>query len=237
MKTYEQKIERSAGLPGGVSSVSIIQHDLKNSLGVLVLLLDLSRHAGNEVATARQLAQTGQVIARLRAQLDAAAAELAGRPAPVTERLAADRVVNYVAANFAATLPPTVRLVLEVTVGLPAVALGAVEFERLLANLLINAGQALPPAGGVLRVTAHRAADGQAVVVSVADTGVGMAPEMVARLGEATVTTRPEGHGVGWLSVVHLVRQAGGGLAVESAPGVGTCVTVTLPGMGEIGNR
>lgn len=205
-----------------------LAHDLKNSLGILLLLLDVSRRAGDATA-AGLAAQLAQLIGRLRAQIEQAEAELGGRAAPEPERLATDRVVGYVGACFAATLPASVRLELAVTVGLPAVALSAVGLERVLGNLLANARESLPLAGGSLRVTAHLATAGRAVVLTVADTGAGLPPEVLALLGEPGLTTKAAGHGVGLGSVKRQVEQAGGSLALTSVVGAGTQVTVTLP--------
>ncbi|QRK10521.1 PhnD/SsuA/transferrin family substrate-binding protein [Archangium violaceum] len=98
-------------------------------------------------------------------------------------------------------------------------------------NLLLNAVQSmneLDAARNVLRVATYTGPAGE-VVVEVQDTGVGMPPEVLARLFEPFFTTRPASMGLG-LSVSHaIVTSLGGTLRAESREGVGTLLTVILP--------
>ena len=97
--------------------------------------------------------------------------------------------------------------------------------RQLVLNLLLNAAQALG-AGGRASVT-HRA-DGQQVVVTIRDDGVGMAPEVLARVREPFFSTRSGGNGLG-LAIADRIAQAHGGvLEIESAPARGTEVRVRL---------
>lgn len=93
-------------------------------------------------------------------------------------------------------------------------------------NLMLNALDAMPE-GGTLTVTA--AARGRAIEVAFEDTGAGMSPEQLKRLGEPFHTTKAQGSGLGWFLTRRLVDSAGGALDVRSAPGRGTTVTVRLP--------
>ncbi|PTL76794.1 sensor histidine kinase [Vitiosangium sp. GDMCC 1.1324] len=97
-------------------------------------------------------------------------------------------------------------------------------------NLLLNAVQAmseLDATRNVLRVATYTGPAGE-VVVEVQDTGVGMPPEVLARLFEPFFTTRPASTGLG-LSVSHaIITSLGGTLRAESREGVGTTFTVIL---------
>jgi signal transduction histidine kinase len=99
-------------------------------------------------------------------------------------------------------------------------------------NLAVNALEAMPN-GGELVVTVERIAfrDGPGVQVSIRDTGVGMPPEIVARIWEPFYTTKPMGRGTGLgLATVHgTIHQAGGDVDVESTPGVGSTFRLRLP--------
>jgi two-component system NtrC family sensor kinase len=98
-------------------------------------------------------------------------------------------------------------------------------------NLLLNAAQAMSDkdaARNLLRVATRTSPSGE-VVVEIQDTGEGIKPEVHARLFEPFFTTRPSSMGMG-MPVSHaIVTSLGGTLRVESAPGVGTRITVTLP--------
>ena len=114
------------------------------------------------------------------------------------------------------------------------------QLGQLLVNLCMNARDAMPT-GGRLRVTvANRTLAGGAggpggrfVCLEVADTGAGMAPEVMARIYEPFFTTKGPDRGTGLgLAVVHgIVEQHGGWIECESAPGRGTTFRVHLPAL------
>jgi signal transduction histidine kinase len=107
------------------------------------------------------------------------------------------------------------------------------ELGQVFLNLLVNAAQALPPGApdaNVVEVKVGADARGWAVV-EVRDTGVGMAPEVRARVFEPFFTTKPPGVGTGLGLAVSrgIVEDAGGAIEVESAPGKGSVFRVLLP--------
>ena len=98
--------------------------------------------------------------------------------------------------------------------------------RQLIWNLSRNALQAMPE-GGELVITAKRR--GHATVLSWTDTGVGMDEEIRRRAFEPFVTSHSEGTGLGLAVVYAAVEDHGGTIAIDSAPGKGTTVTVELP--------
>jgi signal transduction histidine kinase len=113
------------------------------------------------------------------------------------------------------------------------------QLESALLNLCVNARDAMPQGGTLAIVTRNftqsagpqlDAPLGEYVVLSVSDTGEGMAPEIVAHAFEPLYTTKPEGKGSGLgLSQVHaFAKQSGGSVAIESAIGRGTTVKIFL---------
>ena len=105
------------------------------------------------------------------------------------------------------------------------------ELRELLTNLIFNAVDALP-LGGAVTVRTWPSEDGRAVL-EVADTGTGMDEETRRRCLEPFFTTKGEkGTGLG-LSMVHgTVRRHGGELDIDSTPGQGTTIRITLPAWG-----
>ena len=113
---------------------------------------------------------------------------------------------------------------------------------QVLMNLVVNARDAMP-GGGELRVSTRnvsvKAADladsrvprGDYAVLSICDSGIGMSPEVQARLFEAFFTTKPKGKGTGLgLATCHtIVKQCGGYIVVESASGKGSTFEVYFP--------
>ncbi|WP_338661398.1 response regulator [Pararoseomonas sp. SCSIO 73927] len=114
------------------------------------------------------------------------------------------------------------------------------QLELALLNLCINARDAMPNGGTItiatedVTVAAEQVPDlpaGDYVRVTVADTGTGMPPEVLARVLEPFFTTKEvgKGTGLGLPMVYGLVQQSGGGLTIESRPGEGTRVALYLP--------
>ncbi len=101
--------------------------------------------------------------------------------------------------------------------------------KEALLNLLANAIEATP-AGGRIAVIARPAdgADGGAMI-EVRDTGRGIKPDDLARLGTSFFTTRDGGTGLGVVLAHNVVAQHGGTMHYASAPGRGTSVTIRLP--------
>jgi PAS domain S-box-containing protein len=115
----------------------------------------------------------------------------------------------------------------------PQVAANASQLRQALLNLLKNAVQAIPEgAGGSHEITLTTGTDraGRAFV-EVRDSGEGIKPETLKHVFDPFFTTRPVGSGMGLgLSVCHgIVAAHGGEIDIESRPGAGTTVRVTLP--------
>jgi len=93
-------------------------------------------------------------------------------------------------------------------------------------NLVINAQEAMPD-GGRLIITAQRSGDD--AVVSVADTGVGIAPELRERVVRPFFSTKGSGTGLGLSVTKRVIHDHGGELSFESEPGKGTTFIIRIP--------
>ncbi len=102
------------------------------------------------------------------------------------------------------------------------------QIEQVIVSLAVNARDAMPQGG---RLTIETTTNGSHAWISIADTGVGMSPEVQARLFEPFFTTkeRGQGTGLGLATAYGIVNQAGGHIAVASEPGRGSVFTVSLP--------
>jgi signal transduction histidine kinase len=119
--------------------------------------------------------------------------------------------------------------------------------ELAIMNLAVNARDAMPTGGEiVIRTTCERVGrtpdcvpgppglpPGSYVRISVADSGVGMSPEVLAQAGVLFFTTKPHGQGtgLGLAGARGFAERAGGTLCIESEQGRGTTVTLLLPAM------
>jgi signal transduction histidine kinase len=117
------------------------------------------------------------------------------------------------------------RVSLEVK-GRPLASIHRGKIEQVVVNLVRNAVQASPEGG---EVTVTVAETGGAAEVTVEDRGGGMAPEVLARLGEPFFTTKERGSGLGFGISRRIIAEHGGRLDVDSTQGVGTRVTLRLP--------
>jgi two-component system NtrC family sensor kinase len=103
------------------------------------------------------------------------------------------------------------------------------QIQQALLALFVNAVEAMN-GGGTLRLAVDRDASGN-TIISIADTGTGIAAEELPHIFEPFYTTKKEGNGVGLgLSVVYgIVERHGGTVSVQSEPGKGTVFTMTFP--------
>jgi len=141
------------------------------------------------------------------------------------------------------TLGSGIEIVSSFSSPLPSVKIDPAQFERVLANLVVNARDAMPSGGTVKLETSTVELDeaearhhqvlspGLYVCLTVRDDGVGMTPEVMSRIFEPFFTTKElgRGTGLGLATVYGVVRQAGGAVVVDSSPGHGSVFRVFLP--------
>jgi signal transduction histidine kinase len=100
------------------------------------------------------------------------------------------------------------------------------QLQQVLWNIMLNGMQAMG-SGGVLTVSLERREP--FAVITIADTGVGIAPDQIERIFKPFFTTKHKGTGLGMTICSRIVEQHGGSLALASSPGEGTRVTIQLP--------
>jgi len=220
---HAQKMEAVGRLAGGVA------HDFNNLLlvirGYAELALqkvetrdDSSAEIGEVVAAAEKAASlTGQLLAFSRRQV----------MNPETFDL------RDVVADMVKLLQRLIGENVELTTVWPddptLIHADRAQIEQVVANLAVNARDAMPDGGHLSIEVARAADDGQALLI-VRDDGRGMDAATGAQIFEPFFTTKgAEGTGLG-LSMVHgIISQSGGQIAVDSEPGQGTTFTITLP--------
>ena len=229
-----QKLEAMGQLTGGVA------HDFNNLLTPILGGLDLLNRNGIGNDRERRLIdgalQSAERAKTLVQRLLAFARRQPLKPRPVD--IAA--LVLDMGHLIASTTGPQIKVVVEAGDDLPAAMADANQLEMALLNLSVNARDAMPD-GGTLRITVstetlgpvHEALlpPGDYIRLSVADTGMGMDEDTIARAIEPFFSTKGIGKGTGLgLSMVHgLASQLGGALTLASKPGVGTNIELWLP--------
>lgn len=101
------------------------------------------------------------------------------------------------------------------------------DIHQLLLNLYRNAIEATE-AGGTIRVQVGLTEEKEPYL-AVSDTGCGMTPEMVAKVGTPFTTTKPNGTGLGLVQCKHIAESYGAKLSIRSQPRQGTHVTIRFP--------
>ncbi|TLM65764.1 MAG: sensor histidine kinase [Deltaproteobacteria bacterium] len=111
---------------------------------------------------------------------------------------------------------------------LPLVAADPNKLKQVVINLVMNAAQAM---GGAGTITLRTCRAGDMVELTVADTGPGISAELIEKIFDPFFTTKPEGEGTGLGLYLcrTIVRELGGELSVDSAPGAGATFRVRLP--------
>ena len=208
-----------------------ISHDVKNAIGAI---LPLAQQAREELQAGtfdravlaqdlQQIEQSAQICQRIFDGM----LQLARSGVRPPERASLPRILQG-SVGILGTRVRRLGVTLELRIpdGLPDVHAGHGGLEQLFLNLLTNALDAMP-AGGRLRVTA-RPLGHDRIEVKVADTGAGIPAEQLKRIHEPFYTTKDDGFGLGLAICRSILWENGGDMRVESAPGRGTTVTVTL---------
>ncbi|HYE00826.1 MAG TPA: ATP-binding protein [Alphaproteobacteria bacterium] len=236
MLRQAQKMEAVGQLTGGIA------HDFNNLMTVVAGNLELlRRRLKAEAPEIRRTVDNAMVgverAAKLTSQLLSFARKQPLRPQVVDM----NRLVAGMDMLLVRALGEKVRLETRLAPELPPVEADPNQLESALLNLAVNARDAMPE-GGTLTVATECPAEpppdlppemapGRYVVVSVADTGAGMTPEVLERAVEPFFTTKEvgRGSGLGLSQVYGFAQQSRGHLAIESAPGRGTTVRLYLP--------
>ncbi len=231
------KMEAVGQLTGGIA------HDFNNMLAVILGGLNLLQ---------RKLARGETDVDRF----VEGAIDGAQRAATLTQRLLAfsrqqplspePLIINKLVAGMSELLDRTlgehVKVETVLAAGLWQVKADPAQLENAILNLAVNARDAMAGGGRLTIETQNAFVDdayareyaikaGQYVMIAVADTGAGMAPEVIAKAFDPFFTTKGAGKGTGLgLSQVYgFVRQSGGHVKIYSELGVGTSVKIYLP--------
>ena len=209
-----------------------LAHEIRNPLSTLTLNLELLREdlerpgAAAERRILRKLETIGQEAKRLEQILDDFL-RFAGKHEIQLRVQSVNAVLQDVAAFYEERLARGgVQVRTSFADNLPPVALDAGLLKQAVSNLVLNAEAAMPN-GGDLMLSTQRAKRGACIHVT--DTGVGIRPEDLDKIGRPYYSTRQGGTGLGLPTVHRIVKEHGGTLEVHSEPGRGTRFTLWFP--------
>ena len=215
-----QKMEAIGRLAGGVA------HDFNNLLTAILgyadfLVEDVPPESRSDVENIQKAGRTAIALTR---QLLAFSRQQVVQPEIVD--------VNTVVSNTDKLLRRLLRedivVRLSLQPDLPSITADPGQIEQIVLNLAVNARDAMPE-GGTLTIATS--SEPSRVVLTVIDTGCGMTDDVKARMFEPFFTTKPfgKGTGLGLATVYGIVQQTHGEIDVNTAPGLGTTVRISLP--------
>jgi two-component system cell cycle sensor histidine kinase/response regulator CckA len=232
-----QKMEALGQLAGGVA------HDFNNLLTGISGFAKFALEQVPQGSSARE--DIGEVL-KLAKRAEALTRQLLAfsRKQPLQrEVLNINRIVNEMMKMLGRLINENIELVFILAPDLGNVNADPGQLEQVLANLTLNARDAMPSGGKLTVETANAFLDqdyasanigatpGAYVMLTVADTGCGMNDNIRQHIFEPFFTTKPQGKGTGLgLSTVYgIVNQLKGSIRVDSKPGRGTTFTIYLP--------
>jgi two-component system, cell cycle sensor histidine kinase and response regulator CckA len=231
-----QKMEAVGRLAGGVA------HDFNNLLTGIIGYADLLRAAlppeSELQADAEEVRKAAERAASLTRQLLAFSRRQVLQP----QILSLNQAVGEMERMLRRLIGEDVELVTDTAPDLGAVEADPGQIEQVIANLVVNARDAMPAGGRLIVRTANVEVNGHPrtepqmrpgsyVLLSVSDSGTGMDTETQSRMFEPFFTTKDvgKGTGLGLATVYGIVKQSGGYIWVTSAPGAGTTFDIFLP--------
>jgi len=219
----QEKLAVLGQLAGGVG------HELRNPLGAIknaVYFLDMVTEAPDP-ETKEMLEILQQEVTKSEGIISDLLDFARTRP-PTRRKIAINAVVQETLSRI--DVPESIEVISRLEEISPVILADPDQLDQIFSNILHNGIQALPEGGQLTLETGLESPEWLAVTI--ADTGVGMPAETLAKIFEPLFTTRAKGIGLGLAIVKTLVEGHGGTVAAESKPGQGSRFTVRLPFQG-----
>jgi signal transduction histidine kinase len=209
-----------------------LAHDLSNSLNSAKLRLRTLRITAKE--------EQGPVVDALERSIDDATRRVQNLREYVTSRReenaqlvdveelisAAIEMVDFLIEKTPTVNGAMIRIVRNATQALPRVSAFPNQLKHVIANLLLNARDAMPD-GGVLSIETRKSASTIEIVVS--DQGTGVAQELLEKIFEPFFTTKESGNGLGLSMAMDVITRMGGDIRVANASPRGAIFTLRAP--------
>lgn len=226
-----QKMEAVGQLTGGIA------HDFNNLLTAVIGNLDMIQNRAGDNERLRRLATNALEAARRGSKLAAQLLAFSRTQRMTVRRIDLRALLDGMSGLLAQSVGPSIRVEIDIDPQARHVVSDANQLELALLNLAVNARDAMAGVG-TLQIRSRRSAGaqrglppGEYVDVLVTDTGAGMPEEVLSKAVEPFFTTKPigQGTGLGLSQVYGVVHESGGALTIDSSPGKGTTIRLTLP--------
>jgi signal transduction histidine kinase/CheY-like chemotaxis protein len=243
-KAIEDRLRQSAKMEAVGRLTAGIAHDFNNLLTVVLGNLEsMQRQTAAANSKGTQALENAMRGAKRAAVLTERLLAFARRKPLEPHVLDVNYLVSGMSELLGRTLGERIRVRTKLDPALWSIEADPMELEAAILNLAVNARDAMPAGGELVIETenveldvAYAAANvdvtaGSYILIAVADTGVGMPPDVLDKVFEPFFTTKPDGRGTGLgLSQVYgFVRQTGGHVKLYSEPSMGTTVKIYIP--------
>ena len=234
----ERRLRQAQRLEAIGRATAGVAHDFANLLAVIRGFAQLGERSSVDEKTGRYFSEidsAGQKAGALTHRLSAFAREQ--EPAPTVIDL--NDVVEGLSSLLQQLLPDGIDLSFVLSPQPVPVFADRSQLEQVLVNLVINGSDAIDTFGTITVSTtaadpvrvAHDTRTVPSGWLEVADSGCGIAPDVMPYIFEPFFSTKPpeDGAGLGLATVYGIVSRSGGEILINSSPGLGTTVTVALP--------
>ncbi len=231
----EAALQQSQRMEALGSMASNMAHEFNNLMTVVVGSAQLAIERATDPRQRQQLDRVERA-ARQAGRLTQQMLSFARRQFHDARETDLNALVSGMNGLLAQLAGPGVAVALDLSSAPVTAMVDAGQMQLALVNLARNAVDAMPD-GGTLTVSTRALPDGTGAALAVADTGHGMAPDVLRRAAEPFFTTKERGKGAGLgLSMVSgFAQQSGGQVEIDAAPGQGARVTIKLPSRWQAG--
>lgn len=226
IRSLEKELRRSERLAALGKMAAGVAHEVRNPLSSIKGLAMLLKERGNKV----EVDESADLLVKEVERLNRSISELLdyARPAKLQRRMAAPaeivgKAVSLVQADASSL---GINISADVPVDLPEICVDVDKINQVMLNLLLNGVQAMSQ-GGDLVISAT--VDGANLLLTLRDTGEGIAKDHLPRIFDPYFTTKSSGTGLGLAISTKIIEEHGGSIRVSSREGQGTKVCLQLP--------
>ena len=234
-----QKLESLGVIAGGIA------HDFNNLLTIILGNANIARLELPPDSNLRECLSRIESTSLRAADLCKQMLAYSGKGLFIIRRLDLNKLINELTELLHLSLGKNVNLQLQLTEPLPSVLADATQLQQILMNLVTNASEAIGERRGTIWIrssltqlargtlmsnpVAMDVAEGEYILLEVADDGCGMTPEVREKIFDPFFSTKFTGRGLGLAAVLGIVRSHRGAIVVESEPGRGSTFKLFLP--------
>ncbi len=211
-------------------TTTMVGHDLRNPLQAIINTIYLGKMKLEMIPPQIEKQEVEQIYNKIESQvmyMDKIVTDLQDFSRKISikkEPLNMEELIQEVLSSI--SLPENVEVIVDTNNESPVALVGSSSMKRVFDNLVLNAIQAMPD-GGKLKI--RISSRDESIVVTIEDTGVGIAQEHLEKIFEPFFTTKAQGQGLGLSICKKFVEANQGSIKIDSLAGKGTIFTIILP--------